>query len=358
MAEPAFTVLVTADVYDKFLDRLLVGGEPGAVRWVRVDFARRPDEFPALLEAADAIIARSDLTEAEYARARRLKLLQVPSAGYDKVDVARARRFGVTVANNGGANAISVAEHVFLLVLAIYRNFLVHHRSVVDGSWVCLKHRNLELADKLLGIVGLGRIGREVAVRARAFAMRVQYFDLRRAPEVERRHGVAYVAYERLMRESDVVTFHVPLTSRTRRMADRESLGWMKRGAVLVNTARGGVVDEAALAEALAEGRLLGAGLDVFATEPLPRDSGLLGLDNVVFAPHAGPSHESQFRMIEHVIDNVLRVARGEGPDAVVRDEDDVAEAAPEEEPPRHPRGGRPRAGMATGGSAHPGGTW
>jgi len=321
-----FTILTSADIYDKFASRLVALGEP-RFRWVRVDFARRPENFAELLKRADCVISRIDLTEDDYRQAPRLKLFQLPIAGYEQVDLARAARHGVIVTNNGGSNAISVAEHVFLLTLALLRHMFFHHRTVADGSWVCLKHQNIELFGKTLGIVGLGYVGQAVATRARAFGMRVLYNDIRRPdPAFVREHGLEPRAFEALMRESDVVSLHVPLTSKTRHMVNRTSLGWMRPTGVLINAARGGVVDEEALYEALAARRLAGAGLDVFEEEPPPTTSPLLTLDNVVLAPHAGPSYEAQFRLLEHVAANAVRVANGEPPLYLVIDYDAEAE--------------------------------
>ena len=312
--DDAFTVLTSAEVYDVFRDQLRELGDPKC-EWVRVDFIRPPDDLPELLERAQCVISRFDLTDDQYRRARRLKLFQLPIAGYEQVDLARAARHGVVVANNGGSNAVSVAEHVFLLTLTLFRQQQFHHRTVVDGSWINRKYENIELLDKTMGIVGLGYVGCAVAVRARAFGMRVLYHDIRPAdPEFVREHALEACPFKPLVRASDVVTLHVPLTSRTRHMINRESLGWMKATAVLINTARGGIVDEEALYEALTERRLRGAGLDVFEEEPPRRDSPLLALDNVALSPHAGPSHESRFRMVQHVVANVSRVARGRVP--------------------------------------------
>lgn len=312
--DDAFVVLTSADVYDSFKNQLRELGDPRC-EWLRVDFTSPPDNLSELLARADCVISRVDLTDDQYRRAPRLKLFQLPIAGYEQIDLARAARHGVIVANNGGSNAVSVAEHVFLLALTLFRHQRFHHATVVDGSWVNRKHENIELLDKTMGIVGLGHVGRAVAVRASAFGMRVLYDDIRPAdPEFVRAHALEACPFEHLVRASDVLTLHVPLTSRTRHMINRDSLGWMKPTAVLINAARGGIVDEEALYEALTERRLRGAGLDVFEEEPPRRDSLLLALDNVALSPHAGPSHESRFRMVQHVAANVARAARGEPP--------------------------------------------
>ena len=174
-----------------------------------------------------------------------------------------------------------------------------------------------ELAGKTLGIVGYGRIGRELAKRARAFDMRVVYFDVVRSEEAD---APEFRELDRLLAEADVVSLHAPLTAETKHLIDDETIAKMKAGAVLVNTARGPLVDPEALAKALRTGRVRAAAIDVFDTEPPPSDSPLLGLDNVVLSPHmAGVTQESVMRIVGAALENCRRAARGEEPHDVVR---------------------------------------
>ncbi|MHB1007471.1 MAG: 2-hydroxyacid dehydrogenase [Chloroflexota bacterium] len=248
-----------------------------------------------------------------------LKLLQVLSAGYDKLDLSAMRRYRVPVANNGGANSTAVAEHAILLMLAAYRDLVNMNERVKSGGWRSTASggdRLYELEGKTVGIVGLGMIGRQVAKRLRAFEAKVQYYDLfRLSPDDEGALGVTYVPLADLLRTSDVVTLHLPLSSDTHHIVGKDELETMKRSAVLINTCRGGVVDNQALSEALRDGVIAAAGLDTFEPEPPPADSPLLKLKNVTVTPHsAGPTVDSFPKRFRNGFANVQRVAAGEKP--------------------------------------------
>ena len=253
-----------------------------------------------------------------YRAAPRLKLVQLLSAGYDAVDIEAARRAKVPVSNNGGANAISVAEHAIMLMLTVARKVPWQHANVAGGRWRGNgpAPRMYELYDKTLGIVGLGTIGKKVARLARAFGMRVQYYDIARLSEdAEDALGVRFRLLRELLRTSDVVSLNVPLNESTRHMIGADELALMKPTAILVNTCRGPVIDEPALVRALGGGKLFGAGLDVFDQEPPPADNPLLKLDNVVLTAHfAGPTWDNHVARFRNAFDNVQRVARGEPP--------------------------------------------
>jgi phosphoglycerate dehydrogenase-like enzyme len=258
------------------------------------------------------------MDDAFYRAAPRLKLVQLLSAGYDAVDLEAARRAKVPVTNNGGANAVSVAEHTLMLMLAVSRKLAWQHANVAAGRWRGNgpAPRMYELFDKTLGIVGLGTIGKKVARLAQAFGMRVQYYDIARLSEdAEDALGVRFRLLRELLASSDVVSLHVPLNSSTRHMIGAGELALMKPSAMLINTSRGPVADESALTRALADGKLLGAGLDVFDREPPPADNPLLALDNVVLTAHfAGPTWDNHVARFRNAFDNVQRVHRGERP--------------------------------------------
>ena len=281
-------------------------------------------ELEAALGDAEYIVCYPNVTMKEpfYRAAPRLKLVQLLSAGYDNVDLAAARRAGVPIANNGGANAISVAEHALMLMLAVSRRLVWTHGSVAAGRWRgnAPAPRMYELFDKRLGIIGLGTIGKKVARLARAFGMRVEYYDIVRLPEdAEDLLGVRFRLLGELLAGADVVSLHVPLDVTTRGMIGARELAVMKAEAILINTSRGPVVDEAALCRALAAGKLFGAGLDVLEEEPPPPDNPLLKLDNVVLSAHfAGPTWDNHVARFRNAFDNVARVARGEPPFWVV----------------------------------------
>lgn len=263
------------------------------------------------------------------ARAPALKLIQVVGHGFDHVNLADARAAGIPVASIGssGAEAHTVAEMAILLAGAASRRIPQADRFMREGGWgnvVMVQRGIFELAGKTIGLVGLGRIGREVAKRARAFDMRVLYTDVARpAPEEEREMGIEHRDLDALLAESDVVSLHVPLTRETRGVIGERALSLMKPTAVLVNTARGQLVDTDALARALKDGRIRAAAIDVFDPEPPPADLPLRDLENVILSPHmAGVTGESLLRIIQAGLENCKRVARGEPPlDVVVEAE-------------------------------------
>ncbi len=257
------------------------------------------------------------IDEALFRKAPKLRLIQLLSAGYDRADIAAARRAAVPVANNGGANAVAVAEHAVMLMLAVSRQLVRQHSSVAGGRWRGNEIPHLsELSHKILGVVGLGNIGRKTARLAAAFGMTVIYYDVARLTEdAEDALGVRFRLLRELLGEADIVTLHVPLNDSTRGLIGAAELASMKRSAILVNTSRGPVIDETALYEALADRIIAAAGLDVFEREPPLADNPLFSLDNVTLTAHlAGPTRESDRSRVRNAFDNVQRVARGEPP--------------------------------------------
>ena len=255
-----------------------------------------------------------------------MKLVQLTSAGYDQVDPEAAKKAKVPVSNNGGANAIAVAEHTMMLMLAVFKRCVQFHNSVVAGSWRMGNPADVrvhEVSGATLGIVGLGNIGKKVARRARAFDMKVQYYDIKRLTEdQEDALGVRFVLYDELLQTSDVVSLHVPLDDSTRHLIGARELALMKRDAILVNTCRGPVVDENALYATLKDGKIFGAGLDVLVEEPPPPKHPLFSLQNVILTPHsAGPTWENYSARFRNGFDNIQRVAAGRAPLWVVAGE-------------------------------------
>jgi glyoxylate reductase len=277
----------------------VVVGQPGA--W--------PDEAPLHLPDSDAVIPtpREKVTEALLALAPRLKVVANCAVGTDNVDLDACLRRGVVVTNTPGVLTEATADLAWLLILAVARRFREGDALIRSGSWDGWKPLELmgtSLDGKTLGVYGPGRIGRAVARRAEAFGMRVVAVDAGDPPE----------AFERLLAESDVLSLHVPLTPETRGRFGAAEFARMKPGAILVNTARGPVVDEAALAAALASGHLGGAGLDVFEKEPAVHPA-LLPLPNVVLLPHVGSStRETRLAMARTACEEAARVLRGEEP--------------------------------------------
>lgn len=242
--------------------------------------------------------------------------------GYDHIDVDAASERGIYVANAAGANAESVAEHTFALILCLMRKICHLDNFVRSGKWVKREETGIperfvprDLEGKTIGIIGLGAIGRRVARIARGFNMRVLGYSPRTTPETAREIGVELVDLETLLKESDIVTLHVPLTEETRGMIGYRELCLMKPTAYLINTSRGPVLDEEALIRALEEGKIAGAGLDVFSKEPISPENPLLKFDNVVVTPHcAGGSREALDMTALVVSEEAVRILRDQVP--------------------------------------------
>lgn len=281
---------------------------------------RRADEAPVDVvgEADFILVATTPLTAEVMAAAPRLKLIQHQGVGYDNVDVAAAARAGIPVGLTPEGTSKPVAEFVFLLILSLYRNLLVANQTLRQGQWLQwqLRPQSYNLLGKRLGIVGLGRIGREVAQRARAFECELAYYDVVRAPtEVEAELKIEHTPLDNLLAESDIVSLHIPRTKETQGMIGAPELARMRPGALLINTARGGLVDEEALYQALTSGQITGAGLDVFALEPPGADNPLLHLDNVVATPHiAAGTRDALADKMRAAFGNMQRVAEGQEP--------------------------------------------
>lgn len=278
------------------------------------------DELLAQLPGCLAAIAMPDAyTEPVIAAAApALKLIARSGVGYDSVDLEAARKYGVWVTTTVGSNHDSVADFTLGLILDLTRHITKIAQITRGGGWQ--RVAGMELRGKTLGIAGTGRIGREVAARAAAFGMRIVAFDVIPNEEWARASGVQYVTKERLLAESHVVTLHMPATTQTRHFLNAAALAMCRRGACVVNTARGELIDEAALLAALDAGRIAGAALDVFASEP-PGEAqrGLVEHPSVIPTGHcAGATVESQRRAAEIALEEVLRVARGERPQHVV----------------------------------------
>jgi D-3-phosphoglycerate dehydrogenase len=315
-----FHILVDLKNYTPHRNLIDLGTPEGMqLHWVDLG----TPEIDPLLPQTDAILGLANLSDAQYRQADRLRHIQTISAGVNEIDLNRAREFGVTVANNCGANAISVSEHVLMMMLAVYRQLLFHHHSVVHGPWEARKKQNREIFGKSLGIVGLGQIGQALAVRAQALGMQVRYFDVVERPEL----GYEYRMLPELIAESDFVSYHVPLTRYTAHLINAQTLSWMKPDAVLINASRGGVQDERALHEVLAAGKIAGAGLDVFEQEPIPEDSPIKLLTNVVLTPHSCPTREYYMRAVEFAFNNLRSVQQTGQPSLQVQNYEADTEA-------------------------------
>lgn len=245
------------------------------------------EEILALLDGVDGYIAGLDYITADVIRRApaSLKVISRYGAGVDRVDLEAAKERGITVTNTPGTNAVAVCELAFGLMLSLARSIPRLDSAVKKGEWP--RNDGTELASKTLGIVGFGAIGKNLATRARAFGMRVVAYDPYFDQTFASQHGVEQKTLDETIELADILSLHVPLTKETKYMIGEQAIARMKKGAFIINTARGGLVDEAAAASALKSGQLGGIGLDAYEVEPVT-DSPLLGLDHVVMTPHTG----------------------------------------------------------------------
>ena len=254
-----------------------------------------PEELRAAVAECEGLVVRSAVrvTAELLAAAGRLKVVGRAGAGVDTIDVEAARARGIAVLNTPGQNAGAVAELALGFMLALARRVCQAHSALAAGRWEknTLSGFGFEVGGKTLGLVGYGAVGRKLSILARGVGMEVLAYDPEVKDEVITADGARPCGWTELLAASDFISLHLPLNSKTRNLFSREVIfNALKPGAVLINCARGGLVDEAALAEALTAGRLGGAGLDVFESEPPPPDNPLLTLDNVVVTPHLGAS--------------------------------------------------------------------
>jgi D-3-phosphoglycerate dehydrogenase len=257
---------------------------------VRTDISH--EELLNIIENYDALIVRSrtKVTKEVIDRAKNLKIIGRAGVGVDNIDVDYATEKGIVVVNAPGGNTVSAAEHTLALMFAVARKIPQADKSVKEGKWERKKFMGVELRGKTIGIIGLGRIGYEVAKRVRALEMKILAYDPYISEDRARSVGAKLVSLEELLRQSDFITIHVPKTKETEKMISYKEFEMMKDGVYIINAARGGIVDEKALYEALKSGKVAGAALDVYEKEPPDKDNPLLKLENVVTTPHIGAS--------------------------------------------------------------------
>ena len=291
------------------------------------------DRLAEVCADADVILTSSTtppITAKIISRARSLKLIQLTGSGYNTVDLTAADEAGVPVARIPGQNARPVAQLAFVFMSILDRGILEADAETKKGNYEEVREKirkqgAFELEGKTLGILGVGPLGKEMARIGAFFGAHLFYYDvIRLSPEQEKELKLTFVDFETLLKRSDILTLHIPLTRETRNLIGPRELGLMKPTAILINTSRGGIVDERALLDALASGRLKGAALDAFEPEPIPRDHPFLSLDSdlqkrLLLTPHiGGATRQAHSRMYQESIDNILRVLRGEEPKYVV----------------------------------------
>lgn len=302
-------IVIAEEIAEAGLDRLRSAGFN-----VDVQLNKSANELHSILDGAHALIVRSAtmVDAAMLAAGKQLVVVARAGVGLDNIDVEAATKQGVMVVNAPQSNVLSAAEHTMALILSIARNVPQAHSALTAGRWERSKWEGIELAGKTLGILGLGRIGTLVAQRARAFDMRLVAYDPYVSAERGRELGVEMTTLERVVEQADVLTIHLPKNKETTGIINADMLKRAKRSLRIVNVARGGIADEADLAEALRNGTIAGAALDVFTKEPVT-ESPLFGLGNIVVTPHLGAStREAQDRAGEVVADMVQLALNGD----------------------------------------------
>ncbi len=278
----------------------------------------RVAEIDVLFNKTDPVLVDREVIDA----AKNLKYVARHGSGYSNVDIAYATEKGILVSNTPGVNAVSIAEYTVGLMIMAARKMLPAALASRKGSPERLDFMGMELEGKVIGIIGVGHIGREVVRRAIAFGMRVLAYHPRPSARNLTDLNLELVDLETLLKESDVVSIHAPLTHETRGLIGQQELSLMKKSGYLINMGRGGMVDEAALADALKSASIAGAALDVLEEEPVQKDHPLLAVENALVLPHiASLTHESQRRTAMTAVEDILRFSRGEWPKHLVNPE-------------------------------------
>jgi D-3-phosphoglycerate dehydrogenase / 2-oxoglutarate reductase len=269
----------------------------------------KADEIAEIIGDYDGLIVRSktQVTAELIERAANLRVVGRAGTGVDNIDVAAATRRGIVVMNAAAGNTVTTAEHTWAMLMALARQIPQAAASTKAGGWEKSKFIGVELMNKTLGIIGLGRIGSTVADRARAFGMNVIAYDPYFTPEAARELGIDMTSLDEIFSRSDFITLHTPLIEATRNIINADSIQKMKTGVRIINCARGGLIDEVALAEAVSAGKVAGAAIDVFEQEPTPKDNPLLALHQVICTPHLGAStQEAQLGVATMIAEQVL----------------------------------------------------
>ncbi len=311
-------VLITCPPFGKFSEAAELLMQAGC------DIVKSPYPHPSrerqlvriIGEIEAAIVGMDEVTAKVIKAARKLKVIARYGVGIDTIDVETATKQGVIVTNVVGANENAVADLVFGLILCLARKICRADMSVKQGKWETIM--GIEIWQKTLGVIGTGKIGRRVIKRGHGFDMNILAYDISPDPVLADKFGVQYVSLEDLLRDSDFISVHVPLTSETTGLMGEKQINSMKKSAYLINTARGKIVDEKALFIALKGKKIAGAALDVFSQEP-PGDTDLLALDNILTMPHMAAHTEEAIRKMDLIcVENVIRVLNGKEPISAV----------------------------------------
>lgn len=275
-----------------------------------------------LSQANYLITAACPITRQILEKAPNVKLIQKTGSGIDNIDLEAAEEIGIKVSSTPGANSDSVAEMTIGMILCLYRKLHFLDRETKQGKWLMWEHRPsmFEMRGKTHGIIGMGNIGKKVAHLSKGFGTKTIYYDAyRMSSEQESEFDVVYVPFKELLATADIISLHIPLLPQTRNMISEEEFKIMKPNAILINVARGNIVDEKALAQALKEGRLLGAGLDTLAAEPVSKDNPLLKFDSVLTTPHVGGGTRDVLETVLRLsFQNIAKMEAGQLPSNIV----------------------------------------
>lgn len=303
-------------VSDKLAEEGLSILREGGVFDVDTKYDHTPETLKAVIKDYDALVIRSgtQVSEDIIAAATKLKVIGRAGVGLDNVDLKAATKKGIIAMNTPGGNTTSTAEHAFSLIMALARNIPQAHGSMKHGKWERNKFQGIELYGKVLGVIGLGRIGSTVAKFAQGFGMSIKAYDPFLSSEMAAKRGIVVSTLEDLIRNSDFITVHVPKTDETKGMLGAKEIAMMKKSVRLINCARGGIIDEAALVVALESKQIAGAALDVYDDEPVKPDCPFIKLDNCVMTPHLGASTaEAQVNVAIEIAHTVRDALLGKG---------------------------------------------
>ncbi|MEM2060085.1 MAG: phosphoglycerate dehydrogenase [Candidatus Bathyarchaeia archaeon] len=302
-------VLVAEQISDEAIEFMRKEGLEVDVR-----LGLKKEELLSIIETYEALVVRSQIKVDKeiIERAKNLKIIARAGVGVDNIDVETATQHGIVVVNAPGGNTVSTAEHAIALMFAVARKIPQAYISMKEGKWDRKKFTGIELRGKTVGVIGLGRVGYEVAKRCRALDMNVLAFDPYIPAERAQKIGVKLVDLKTLLKESDIITLHVPKTKETTKLIGKDEIELMKNGVIIINTARGGIIDEGALIEALKNGKIWGVGIDVYEVEPPNFDSPLFKFENVVTTPHiAASTKEAQISVGNIIAEDIVAFAKG-----------------------------------------------
>lgn len=306
-----FKIIASHDVDTKLFISLKKGlGKKYNI--TKIDFREKKNVLEKIEDMDIFITKYYDLPYKFYSKLQNLKLIHLTTSDYSKINIKLAKKNKVKVANNQGANSVSVAEHIIMLVMIFYRNFLSQEIIVNKGRWNNLKHKNLELFGKSIGIVGMGHVGYQLMKLSKSLGMKVFYNDIKRkSKSFEKKYQIKFQNLSNLLKKKEIISLNVSLTEKSRNLINKKQMSIMNKDAILINTSRGNVLNEKELIKHLKKNKFFKAGLDVFESEPLSKKNPLIKAKNVLLTPHCGPSKESYEKLVNLIIRNIINIYKG-----------------------------------------------